>query len=340
MDRTTLLNELLRRNREADLASGPLGNNHGPMTLLALERMGAPDERLKAYFATLEPRFGKQAFDLAKTGPLDEANWREHLGGFAWFPRYVEFFEARERELGLEATLRAYLPGMLSGLAGHAFHPLLRLGYALDAGNRDECVYALAYWAATWLPSPAYDAGAAPVAPGELLANARDALKDLPLEMSGNIVNRLRTVYAQPAFAAALKPVRFPDERPLAEASGLLLEAFRKTHNFTLLHAVTSCQALRLILPYAGERDAALNAFWHAVCAAWITVEKSGRELERDTAAPGALGWDEAFAKAAETLNEHTIKLVYTCRLEARCYGRPAYLDLAARECATPAPFF
>jgi hypothetical protein len=131
------------------------------------------------------------------------------------------------------------------------------------------------------------------------------------------------------------------DSDPLEKMSGLILQIFAKSQHFTLLHALTSCQAMRHVLPYLKEPGKNLSAYWHSVCAAYVTVLRSRFEMGKDTMPECQMQWDEIFAAAAasEDSVEHIVKLCYASWLESGHYHRPEYLALACREIRKPSPF-
>ncbi len=321
---------------------GPGGNNHVPMVLIALQRMGADESTIERYVQSVRSRAGGAplaAPDIAEIHTEDVTNY---LGHFAAFPLFVAYFERRKKELGVEEMLSASIPILMNGVMGHAFHPLLRLGYALDLGDEDEVVYALAYWAAAYAPSPGVAATAPPIDARTQLAEIQEAFSGPDAgakALTGNIQQRIQDIYVQPRFSSRLQPILAPPDRPLIEISALILDLFTRVHHFTILHAVTSCQALRLVLPHVRDPAPAISAYWHSICAASLTVPVPAPGAVAPIAADSDRDWDRLWSTAIASGNEHTIKLAYTCRLEAEFYGRPEYFGIAARECATPARF-
>jgi hypothetical protein len=53
-----------------------------------------------------------------------------------------------------------------------------------------------------------------------------------------------------------------------------ILALFCETHEFTMLHALTTCQALRSLLPYVSDQRKTLSAYWHSVCASYVSVRR------------------------------------------------------------------
>lgn len=216
----TPLDALLERNRINDLASGGPGvNNHVPMTLIALHRMGADSDRLRRYAENFAATPVKTAPE-----PITRENWRDRLGD-APYAAYAAFFDAWIARTTVDAVLRESLATLMNGQAGSAFHPLLRLGYALDYKSTPEIAASLAYWASTYQPNPDFDAAVPPVDPALQLADASDLTTPLNITLDNSIVSRMSQVYASPLFRAALRPVRFSDAEPLSRMSELVMDA-------------------------------------------------------------------------------------------------------------------
>jgi hypothetical protein len=338
------LDALLARNRTLDAAHGPGVNNHVPMVLIALHRMGADPARMSRYFAPFENDSRSRPLDPSKAGDITDENWRAHLGRFEFFPRFVAYLERRARQTSIDAVLDEFCPVLVKGAIGHAFHPLLRLGYAIDYGSAEEIVSSLAYGAATWSPSPDFDLERDPVEPDALFSDLVKGASGLRID-SGNIQARAQRVFASSSFADGLRLVRFDGARPLERMSALIQELFTQTQHFTLLHAVTACQAMRLVLPHLREPRRSVSEFWHSACAAYLTVARSSFETGKDSAPADRAEWrgilSEAVggARASVSEEEHVIKLAYTCWVESKAYGRDGYRALAAREVRKPSQF-
>jgi hypothetical protein len=343
-----LLEKYRRHQWTGQYAGSPGGGNHIPMTLIAAWRMGASSDQLDRYAARFRLRPDARPLDVPAAKNLTRDTWRRHLGR-AGFLQFVRLFDDWSREASAEVVLKECAPALASGPGGAFSHDLLRLGYAIDCGSREEIAYSLAAWAAGHQPSPGFDDARPAVEPDALLAEIVESTANLKIRpdggRSGPIAFRLQQVYGAKEFTGSLRPVRLPESDPMARISELIQEAFAKTHDFTLLHALTTCQAMRLVLPFTGDPHRGATAFWHSACAVYLTVRKVRPEMEQDDAAPAKREWKDVFAKAlgAEgtptSTYEHTIKLAYSCWLEAKHYKRDRYLALAAREVGRPASF-
>jgi hypothetical protein len=157
---------------------------------------------------------------------------------------------------------------------------------------------------------------------------------------SPSIAGRIRGIYSESHFQELLQPIQWVPERPIAEVASAIAQTFSHTHHFTILHAVTSCHAFRLLLPYIDDVGKAIGEYWHAICAAYLTVVNESPAGQGRTPEAGDR-WQAVFEKATATPMddvvrfEHTVKLVYTCFKEWEFYNRDIYRALAVREVDT-----
>lgn len=340
MNAQETLDALLRKNRNHEKAAQPGINNHVPMVLIALYRLGASSAIMNRYV---------EKFDLSEATPppgaahadlITRNNWKYRLGQGA-FSAWVDFFDEWISQTSMDAVLHVAVPVLMSGVCAAAYHALLRLAYALDYGSRDEVVFSLSYWSVEFYPGPDFDAEATPVEPEAQFDEIIKAASNLQIKPVNSIDGRLHQVYQFRDIAHRWKPVRISDSNPLEKMSALILQIFSTSQHFTLLHALTSCQAMRRVLPYLKDHERSLSAYWHSVCAAYVTVLRSKFETGRDTVPNCQMQWEDIFAAAAssEDSMEHIVKLCYTSWLESGHYHRTEYLALACRETRKPSPF-
>jgi hypothetical protein len=230
----------------------------------------------------------------------------------------------------------------MRGVSSVAYHALLRLAYALDYESREEASCSLAYWASTFYPCPDFDVHSTPIEPNMFFDEIVKDASTAQIQETPSIDSRIQQVYRLPNIAPLWKPIQTSDPNPLEKMSALILETFAHTHHFTILHALTSCQALQVVLPYLGDPRIALSHYWHSVCAAYITVERSGYGVGTDTTSFSDRTWEEIFDSAvtsAQDLSsyEHTLKLAYSCWRNFHHSQDRRYVALAARESNKPA---
>ncbi|HEY6134549.1 MAG TPA: questin oxidase family protein [Rubrivivax sp.] len=296
-------------------------SNHLPMALVALRRLGAGDARLAAFAARYAQKLAPAP--SAQVWPAGDA-WAGRLGERAAWPAYRSLFAEWLLHEGGESVLTQVLPALMPGCGAAAFHGLIRVAYAVQAGHEGELADALAYWACRWLPL-----GQAPTRPQReadprvLLGALQAALPGWKSD-KGLIFERMHEAAALPAFGpvvAQLK-VHAGTLRALAHcAAGV----YARSGNFTALHLVTSAHALRVLLPFFDDADAAVGDYWRAFAAGFIA---SGAQ-------PGpvrpALPWAVLAAAAVASDDDHLIKLVDSCREEQRCYGSDDWRIAATR---------
>src|SRR5258708_666775 len=124
--------------------------NHVPMVLAALERLGASNPRLDAYFVGY-----RDAHGLVPVPPsvalIRRESWTEALGDRAREGDYRAFFEREVARLGIRDAVTAYLPTLAPGVAASALHPLMRLAYGILRSDPAEVGTAPGYLAACYL---------------------------------------------------------------------------------------------------------------------------------------------------------------------------------------------
>lgn len=299
-------------------------SNHLPMALVALEGLGADPQRLHEFAAV----YGQRLAAMAATPrlPAEQGDaWLTRRGDPAAYSELRVFFENWLRRDGKLAVLREALPALVSGSGGAAFHGLLRTSYAVDSGHAGELAAGLAYWACRHLPL-AEGLRDEPTE-GDVVAWAERLHCTILRPAAGRplIFQLMADVAATPGFAAAAGDLR-PTSMTLRDLAALAGRRYLGSRDFTVLHLVTSCHGLRLLMPYLAEPERALRHYALAFGAALIA---SG--TAPDVAAPTVepLAWSELTARACRSDNDHVIKLVYTCLRESQAYGDDSYRQIA-----------
>ena len=163
-----------------------------------------------------------------------------HVEGRGRFDAFEELRWLVKLEIGqsgFEPIVEKYLPSLLPSLAAGAFHPLIRLGFAIHAKHDMEVASALAYWL-----SSGFDPKIKGVSSAGSLKQALSSLE--PLDLSGG------------RFGAGLQRLveldRYPDavNTNLEECARTSLDVYLGTRNFFALHFVTGTQAARTCAPY------------------------------------------------------------------------------------------
>ncbi|MCO4795655.1 MAG: questin oxidase family protein, partial [Bacteriovoracaceae bacterium] len=121
---------------------------HTPMALLALRELGASDKRLLEFYD----------FDTKKLEPTKEAtkvindeNWKDFFGEYELETSYIKYFKSVVEINGIDKTLEKYFDILIEGVGAAAFHPIIRLSYAVTENNKDEVAISLATWATSYV---------------------------------------------------------------------------------------------------------------------------------------------------------------------------------------------
>lgn len=322
---TSTLRERLQAARrfDAEYASGL--SSHLPMALTALARLGADDERLRAFEAAYATRL--HAAPPIEPWPAGHA-WKQRFGDARAWPAYRSLFAQWIEAEGAADVLGQALPALMPGVAAAAFHGAIRVAYAISANHAGELGDALAYWACRWFEC------------GEHLVVARsarqdplpalDALRAIRIPDQPLIALAMAAAAAHPDFLPLASRLSIDERTTLPRLAALAAERFVAQGGFTTLHLVTSADAMRVLLPWLDEADraTALAHYAQAFAAGWATLPADAAAAPIESA---PLSWPELIARAIESDNDHVIKLVDACRELERSDGGAVWAQAATR---------
>lgn len=266
--------------------------DHLPMALVAIDKLGGTSKHLEDFQTRYQGRLR-----AVVEGP-EVATVAAGRGRFEAFSALRRLLLAEMNERGADLVIRQYLPDLLPSVAAGAFHPIIRLGFALQANHQVEIASALAYWLIQDLTPPSATAQS-----GTLKTHLQQT-KSVPLE-SG----RFDAVLKQLVVADLYPP---PVATSLAECAATSLDVYLGTRNFFALHFVTATQAARMCLPYV-EESVLVASLSAAIRAGYLAVDAP--DFAEPLAVPDQL--DEA----------HCIKYVYACGEEYKHYGDRRYRE-------------
>ncbi|MGA8806727.1 MAG: questin oxidase family protein [Thermoanaerobaculia bacterium] len=286
--------------------------NHLPMALLALERLGGDDARLRE-FATF---YAKRLRLQAPSEPLPNDDWREALG-----QRRYEFALAAEfdRTRSTPALLHDVVPHLTAGLASEAFHGAIRVAYAVDSGDDVDVAPALAAWVTGFSEFGGAAAETKFVSAADAFAVLADDDRFATTIEGRSIDARLARVNALPAFAdyrAAIENIT------LADLAMIAARIFITTGDFVALHLVTACHAVRVLQPFLAP--SALDILANAMLAAYVAI---GRPPLATTFIDDG---SDLASRASKSDDDHDLKLVYCCLQEEAHYKSGLHRTAAA----------
>jgi hypothetical protein len=267
--------------------------NHLTMAMVAPDRLGASDDRLRD-FATMYQR-------RLRAKPEAEA-------------KQAAQFAAELQEKGRDTFLRDAVSRLTPGLASEAFHGLIRTAYAVDSGDDTDLPDAITSWVLGYEELGRFEEPRWESAIDAFTAMNRD--DRFPKDLAGrSITGRIRKIIAIPAFNDYRFGIRNLELRDLARIAALL---FLSTGDFTILHLVTACHATRILQPHLAAD--AIDHLGIAMLAAYASIGRP--DFEADLQPPHDLpDWPSLAARTIPSDHEHDLKLVYSCRQEEAEYG-------------------
>ena len=276
-------------------------SNHLPMVLLALDGLGASqpfvDDFFEYYVQRLKPP------ELLPEYPQ----------------RYTHFLDRVERD-GVNSTLHAHLPRLISGWYRDAYHPFIRISYGVHFDIPREVAAGLAY----------LDICEANPTLASIAKSSRATDKD-----ADTVFQDLRTWQCNydpmtPFGAradAAIDDERFaslPGEVPdtMHAVTRVAFEIFASTHDFFALHLVTGAHAYRILFEYAGaDRE---RLFMLGVAAGYLAVNTPNFKPLEAGELPSDIDWLALCRR-----DEHDYKLTYSALEQAQYWHDPSFAKAA-----------
>jgi hypothetical protein len=129
--------------------------NHAKQGIIALKGLDASAKRIKEFYDLYAKQttygFGLEPPKISNH-TITQDNWQDYFGKHCNFTSYCQFFDQKEKELGMERLMEEYVPILLPGCVGSLLHGTIHLGWALDYGNRWMIIEGLAYMAFSYVP--------------------------------------------------------------------------------------------------------------------------------------------------------------------------------------------
>ena len=318
---------------------GPGFSNHAPMAaeaLLALGRGDAVIDWVKAYRKRLP---GSPEPGL----PVFSGYWFEALGAIGRYADWVACFEEELRGEHWCTVLNMWVPRLLPGMVGAAWHGAIRTGHAVRSLNREESpgklrelARALAYWAARYQSLPGFPVPEVDVRNPLAAIDEVPSLPDGERLMKGLIFEKVRRLNGFQPFERVINLTEPPDD--ITPFTVDLLEAFVRVYLangetrgsvITFIHGVTGPGAVYLmascLLPDICR--VALRYAWQASAALYAAIGRGVDRAPHDAYDESA---EDLVTRAVHTGDEHAIKFTEVCLRAHRIDPRPIFL-VAAR---------
>jgi hypothetical protein len=281
-----------------------MNSDHMPMTICAMAGLGATQEQILdftvGYSKMLRPVAKSTSVTIAEGGVMAE-QWRNWIGVSDGYAELLQYLLETINLQGIDTTVAEYLPEFIDGLALEAFHPIIRLGYGINANSKEEVAAALAYLITSHRSVPA-DVG-----------KACDLKKQLETQAAAGKVIDMKSF--GDALIELFKQERYPSgcAHDFKICARMSLGIYQSTRNFFALHMVTATYAVRICANYIDSRRA-LGALTRALLGAHLVVGSPDFDLEAPAPVPKQLDLPHAY------------KYLYVCLQEYQRYGDKRYL--------------
>jgi hypothetical protein len=308
---TETLHSLLAASERFSARYADGAANHLAMALVALDRLGADDDRLRLYASFYQRRLRAKPADEP---PLPNDDWQEAIGKPALETTLARRFAGDLRAKGRDALLRDVISRLTPGLASQAFHGLIRAAYAVESGDDVDIPDALTAWVIGYGELGQRDEPRWDTAAEAFTAMNHD--ERFPKDFaSRSITASIAKVIVIPAFDEYRFAIRNLELSDLAKMAVLL---YLSTGDFTVLHLVTACHATRVLEPYLAAD--AVDHLATAMLAAYASIGRPDFDAALEPT-PDLPDWPSLAARAIKSDDEHDLKLVYSCQQEEEHYG-------------------
>jgi hypothetical protein len=325
------LSQLLDDDLEYDATTNRGLTNHLPMALVAKVGLGAPPEELERFTAL----YRRREIDAANaTQHLTHSTWTRAVGTPNAYPDLVMYFDTEIEANGLSETLHRHMNYLVEGVAGAAFHGVIRLAYALDVASPKRVSTGLAYLAANAL-FLAPLGGAPPTSddPVRLLQQLSTTRDWGSSPTAKNITEEMTWAANQAEFRNVASSLIVNADTPerLSEAA---LKLYASTNDFTALHGVTGLEALSRLRRYVDDVERFDRSTFQALAAAHLSIGAPAiwsidqlDDLENST----KLDQATVEKRASLSNDEHVSKIVFSSKRLRDELGDPLYFAVAER---------
>ncbi|WP_428239921.1 questin oxidase family protein [Gynuella sp.] len=299
-------------------------SNHLPMAILALIRLGANEQKIeefsKSYCRQLDP------LQEIPTQILTEQALLSLAGKGEKFHQVQVSFDHFIQTNGLEDTLKTWLPRLCTGSSTRAFHPLIRLGYAIQFQLEREIAHALADWLVHLVnyPWPTNHHTSHPGSLENLISNLQNKRQSFQPIVHRLIDDELGAVTLFPEYQSLILQPGI-NALSLADMQKVALNWYLQSHDFCALHGITGSYAFNLIIPYLEDLYPALKSFWLSLVLAYLS--RSPVDTKEKT--PISTDLSTLKSKAIASMDAHTIKLTDVCLQQYEITSNIDYLQAA-----------
>lgn len=300
------------------------------MTLTALVEMKATNDMLERYYQ--KHVYQQQSISNDRAIEINEDNWEKHLGTMKNYSAYRTFFLRELQALSWQQLLHKYLTRLQTGFSSHAYHPLIRLGYATLSQDEFEIVAALSYLADAYCPIRS-------LANNQNGLDVKEIIQSLQAEnfshldlSDGVIAEKMQKANVDKVFQNIAGSLQDCQLKPNDIAS-LAIILYANTEDFTMLHGVTATHALRLLMPFFAAPQETLILFRLSLLVAYVSIGTPCINFEIK-APESQVAWQSIIKQAVQSYDDHIIKFIYSCHQESMMYSNSLYKYCAIKKLA------
>jgi len=314
-----------------------LGNGfslHIPMVSIAMARLGASEEEIKAQSDYVLEKFERYKYfriedekvsNLSAMDAITEENWLVWCNNASHNEQaFRTFWYKQITLLGQEAVVNMCTSQLTDAVHSRLHHGPIRLAYAMDLGSKKEVAAALAAWCCNYkrLPAVAHKTVSPTVQHAfqeiqhRLLSSG--ALREL-ISAKGGFAKKYWKYSDDPCVLCEI-----PAVAGLSTDSGLqnfvycVLDFYLQKPNILSLHMVTGLHALLVLRPYytSVSFEKALHTHWCSLGILYLCRKAPPLpelQLQEDGQSQKLKVWDELTEHVLKSKSDHDIKFLDTC---------------------------
>ena len=323
-------------------------SNHLAHGVIALYRLGVPNERIERFIKWYSPKLESTTSDVIDERPIEELK-----GQRTAYYTILKYYETllKEKYKTVDELIKNEYPKLSKGLSGSALHGTIHLGYGYSVKNERVILEGLAYTfhsyraiVSTRSEDDLAAFGKGTVEITEVLKNL-NLKKDLSAQMEEGIKEdrwkplklgrfQLRVIYLLtdhgdfltdlvlslafgPEVRAAdgsLDPAKFG--RRLVYLSMTVYALAANRNDFFLLHGVTCAWGLHMLIPLMSKEDGikTVRDYLTVLLSVFVAVGSPELNVPLTQDEFTEKDWTEHIAKTvADDRDEHCYKLVQVC---------------------------
>jgi len=268
--------------------------NHLPITIASLEKLGASEQQLISF----------NEYYCQRLVPCDETLVDED-NELSEFEHQQAIYLAQLNDMGIEKTLQTVLPMLINGIGAGNFYALNRLATGIEQKNIQEIAAALALWNILHLALG--ELGEQSLKrPTSLLRHISKKIGNIRFS-AGNTTDRMHSVITLIDFQQTPHQPQYIDFISIANAAATI---YKMSGDFTMLHSVTACWSLKIVLPFVNDDVLALRYFWQAIVVAYLSAGSPAMTfVDKILLSP----WPQIIDFCCQSNNEHLIDLCGGC---------------------------